>query len=329
MNINVRKLLTDLGIEFKDTGALNVHVRCWNPAHSDSTPSLSINLETGIFYCFGCHMKGNAITIVQHFLNYSYTDAYKFLANYSTYSKSQYTEDLQSKIQKRILEKRNTETLHPKRSRVVKLPANVPAYGNNYLVKRGITDEEIQKYDIRICTEGGRYNGWVIIPIYYNFTIVNYFLRDVIGNTKLYYAANKYLFGKDDCDFTQTVVIVEGIFDCIKTRRVEPNCISILGNRLTPFHINMLKKSSSVIVFSDNDDGGKMVWLDAIQLLPYTNVFVATLPNNVKDPDTCTNEQIENSLKHTTPLQDVVATPQFYSWRYYTLAKSRRLPKKF
>ena len=31
------------------------------PFHEDSTPSLSINAETGKFHCFGCHQKGGDI----------------------------------------------------------------------------------------------------------------------------------------------------------------------------------------------------------------------------------------------------------------------------
>ena len=31
------------------------------PFHADSTPSLSINAQTGKFHCFGCHAKGGDI----------------------------------------------------------------------------------------------------------------------------------------------------------------------------------------------------------------------------------------------------------------------------
>ena len=32
---------------------------CPNPEHDDHDPSCSVNLKTGIFYCFGCGFKGN------------------------------------------------------------------------------------------------------------------------------------------------------------------------------------------------------------------------------------------------------------------------------
>src|SRR5437899_2861043 len=38
-----------------------VELRLCCPFHEDSTPSLSINAETGKFHCFGCHAKGGDI----------------------------------------------------------------------------------------------------------------------------------------------------------------------------------------------------------------------------------------------------------------------------
>lgn len=36
-----------------------VKIICFNPKHNDKKPSLSINLETGLWHCFGCSMSGN------------------------------------------------------------------------------------------------------------------------------------------------------------------------------------------------------------------------------------------------------------------------------
>ena len=327
MKINVKKLLTDLGIEFKNSNSKNIITQCWNPAHNDSTPSLSIDSETGIFYCFGCHMKGNAVTIVQNFLNLSTSDALIYLQNYSLFTASEYSLQLKQKIHER-LRNRSVQTEKPKKSRVVTLPPNIPAFGNAYLYRRGITDEDIRVYDIRVCNAAGLYNGWILIPIYYKSSIVNYFLRDVVGSGKIYHTGNKFLFGFDTCNVHEPLIIVEGIFDCIKTRRVFKNCVAILGNRFTSLHIELFKKFSDVIILSDNDDGGKMVWLDAMQLIPYTNVYIAQLPDTVKDPDSTTPEVLYKSIHNATMIQDVVATPKFYNWKLNLLIKSKRISKK-
>lgn len=40
-------------------------VSCLCPFHEDKDPSLSVNIETGLFHCFGCGEKGNAVQFVQ------------------------------------------------------------------------------------------------------------------------------------------------------------------------------------------------------------------------------------------------------------------------
>jgi DNA primase len=46
-------------VEKPSKHGLELRLRC--PFHEDSTPSLSINAETGKFHCFGCHAKGGDI----------------------------------------------------------------------------------------------------------------------------------------------------------------------------------------------------------------------------------------------------------------------------
>ncbi|NUO10499.1 MAG: DUF927 domain-containing protein [Candidatus Brocadia sp.] len=48
---------------FKSNGKPEVSCLC--PFHEDKNPSLSVNVETGLFNCFGCGEKGNAIQFLQ------------------------------------------------------------------------------------------------------------------------------------------------------------------------------------------------------------------------------------------------------------------------
>ncbi|MBP5649068.1 MAG: DNA primase [Clostridia bacterium] len=50
------------------------------PFHGERTPSLSISPETKLFYCFGCHKGGNAITFLRDIENIDSIDAIKLLA---------------------------------------------------------------------------------------------------------------------------------------------------------------------------------------------------------------------------------------------------------
>ncbi|MFO1152038.1 MAG: CHC2 zinc finger domain-containing protein [Rhodospirillales bacterium] len=50
------------------------------PFHSEKNPSCKVNLEKGIFRCFGCGAKGNVLDFVQHMEDASLTDAAEMLA---------------------------------------------------------------------------------------------------------------------------------------------------------------------------------------------------------------------------------------------------------
>ena len=49
--------------------------------HSEKTPSMKINEDTSSYYCFGCQAKGDLISFYTDYLNYSFNDALKELAN--------------------------------------------------------------------------------------------------------------------------------------------------------------------------------------------------------------------------------------------------------
>jgi DNA primase len=62
--VSMRDVLTHYGLmqgtqEKPSKHGTELRLHC--PFHEDSTPSLSINAETGKFHCFGCHAKGGDI----------------------------------------------------------------------------------------------------------------------------------------------------------------------------------------------------------------------------------------------------------------------------
>ncbi len=75
---------TDIGeligryTELKRSGS-NLMGRC--PFHSEKTPSFSVSLDKKLFFCFGCHAGGSAITFVQKAENIEFSDAVEYLAN--------------------------------------------------------------------------------------------------------------------------------------------------------------------------------------------------------------------------------------------------------
>jgi len=55
---NVKELLQDRGIQVKEAGR-DYLIKCINPEHSDSNPSMRVDKITGIYQCFSCGAKGN------------------------------------------------------------------------------------------------------------------------------------------------------------------------------------------------------------------------------------------------------------------------------
>ena len=51
------------GVQAKRRGK-KAWCRCQLPGHQENTPSCSFNIETGSFYCFGCHAGGSSIDFV-------------------------------------------------------------------------------------------------------------------------------------------------------------------------------------------------------------------------------------------------------------------------
>ena len=65
-------------VTLKKTGA-NLVGRC--PFHSEKTPSFTVTPAKKMFFCFGCHAGGSAITFVQKAENLDFADAVEFLAD--------------------------------------------------------------------------------------------------------------------------------------------------------------------------------------------------------------------------------------------------------
>lgn len=74
---NIEELISRY-VTLKRTGA-NLVGLC--PFHSEKTPSFTVTPDKKMFFCFGCHAGGSAITFVQKAENLEFTDAVAFLAD--------------------------------------------------------------------------------------------------------------------------------------------------------------------------------------------------------------------------------------------------------
>lgn len=140
-----------------------------------------------------------------------------------------------------------------------KYPPRAQAY--NYLKRRGVTDEMIERYDIGLALDG-EYAGRIIVPSYDKDGKLNYF----VSRSWDKYAKFKYknpvapkellIFNESRIDWDKDIYLVEGVFDGFFV----PNSIPLLGKFLSDMLWETLydKAKGRIIVCLDGD-----AWEDA------------------------------------------------------------------
>jgi DNA primase len=125
-----------------------------------------------------------------------------------------------------------------------------------YLKRRGIESYDIERYDIGYCHDGD-YGGRIIVPSYDADNKLNYFLaRDFTGNAYLKYknppVSKDVVVFENQIDFSEPLVLCEGVFDAIAIRR---NAIALLGKNIpSKLKMKMIEnKVSEVYVVLDQD----------------------------------------------------------------------------
>ena len=123
------------------------------PFHNEKTPSFSVNVQKGIYKCFGCGEGGDAISFLMKINNQSFSDVIKDLAQQFNIElpntkgdSKQYNEE---KIQVKNLLSKTCDYYH---QNLFTLPEAKGAL--DYLLKRGITKEIIDEYKIGYSKKG-------------------------------------------------------------------------------------------------------------------------------------------------------------------------------
>lgn len=119
------------------------------PFHSEKTPSFTVSPDKRMFFCFGCHAGGSAITFVQKIENMDFVDAVAFLADRAGLSMPRESEGYapgESVSRKRVLEA-NLEAA--KFFRACLFDPAVGAPGMAYFKeKRGLSDATIKHFGL-------------------------------------------------------------------------------------------------------------------------------------------------------------------------------------
>ncbi len=138
--------------------------RFWGccPFHNEKTPSFSVDSESQLYYCFGCHKGGTALNFVMEMERMEFQEAVKYLAERAHLALPESTRRenapfTSSQERERIYE----ANVLAARYFHSMLWTDEGAEALNYLYKRGLSDSDIRRFGL-----GASPRGWDALIIY-------------------------------------------------------------------------------------------------------------------------------------------------------------------
>lgn len=286
----IEKILIEKGIEYKinPNNPYEINMKCFSGEHADSNPSLSYNLEKGVFNCFACGFKGDTTKLMKEL---------GIIFTIEPLSKQGF------KI-KRLAEK--LESLRG--DKPIYLPE--PRFPVKHPFK-GITTATMDKFNAFMTTYDSM-DDYICIPVYQGGK-----LRFIEGRHTVLNAKNlnmpKYmrrpagadvssvLFPLDAIkDFTQ-VILVEGIFDALNMHDMGyTNTLCIFGtNNFNAGKAKMLDEYGCrhVILMMDGDTAGRQAAVKIQKLLSQRSIHTSIVNmEDGKDPGSIDEMEAEAYL---------------------------------
>jgi DNA primase len=173
-----------------------------------------------------------------------------------------------------------------------------------FLKKRGITTDDIIKYNIGFCKEG-KYEFRVIIPSYDENSKLNYFIARDYKEPSLQKYKNPPASAKDVIGFElyinwdAPIILVEGMFDALTIKR---NVIPLFGKVIHGKLMEKLVKSSVDRIYIALDNDARRDALKQAEMLMSYGKEVYLVEMEGKDANEIGFEQFLNTLEKTNPL---------------------------
>jgi DNA primase len=266
--MQVLELLEKKGIAFKAQGN-DYLIKCLNPEHDDSNPSMRVDKLTGIFNCFACGEKGN--------LFYRFGEKANEL-------------QLRRELLKKKIQDKQRENVG------LSMPIGSIPYTGNW---RGISPETYQKFEA-FQHHDADYIGRIVFPIRDpSGKIVAFQGRHTTGGTPKY----KFTPPKAKIPLYPVVtpregrvILVEGIYDMLNLhdKGLTNATCSFGASNINEAKLGMLKMQGAegIDIFYDGDEAGQEGAREVISLcekigLPHRNICLEG-----SDPGSLTESQI-------------------------------------
>ena len=115
------------------------------PFHSEKTPSFSVSPDKQMYYCFGCHKGGGAVSFVMEEESVGFTDAVAILAQRAGLTMPEQNEDTGARKRRERLLELNKEAA---RYFHANLAAPQAEPGRSYLARRGLSRRTITNFGL-------------------------------------------------------------------------------------------------------------------------------------------------------------------------------------
>lgn len=253
---------------------------------------LRVNVDTQQWHCWVCDAKGRFITnLIKKFkpgpnifseLKSIYQNSFE---TYTTKSKQEFVK-------------------LPNEYKPLIVNSDGVTYGHaiKYLAERGITKDDIIKYNIGYCVDGP-YAGRIIIPSYNANAKLNYFVARSIYPNKMKYknppVSKDVIIFELFINWNMPIVLCEGVFDAMAIKR---NAIPLLGKTITDSLLKRLVNSNVPEIILALDPDALATSVKISQTLMRYGLNVSRLTLNDGDPSDIGFTQMQTELLKSTPV---------------------------
>ncbi len=263
----------------------------WSPFITHHKRKLQINTQTGKWHCWVSNVGGR--------------NFFQLLKKVSA-TKEQFDE-----LVELVGENKFYKVKEEDKKNIVKLPDDFkPLWNGNdgivkrhaltYLYKRGITDEDIIKYNIGYC-DSGLYSNRIIVPSYDSNGRLNFFVGRDFYSSKMKYKnspTSKDIIGFEIfINLDEPIILSEGVFDAMAFKR---NAIPLFGKTVPK---SLQKKIiefgvKTLYLALDNDAMSDTIKITDMFLSEGIDVKIMVLKD--KDPSELGFEKLLKSIQTTS-----------------------------